>query len=110
MKNKYILPATAVLFIIEYIIFPMIILKFANTETINKVAFFIILSSVFFAFSTNLVVTYIYGRNITIPIMSIIISIALLFVFNKSVFIIIILIIIFSFIGYYLGTIFHKEK
>lgn len=109
MKRKYTIPLAFILFIIEYIAIPLAILKFTNIESINKAAFFIILSSIFFAFSSNLIFTYFLGKQIIFPISSAIISLGLLFIFNKSVLIIIGLIVIFSFLGYYLGSIFHKK-
>lgn len=98
------------IFIVSYLFIPLIILNYIDVNEINKVGFFIILLISFLSFSYNIIYSYIRGNNIIIPILSIVISILLIFIFNKSAIIIVIIVSLLSFLGYYLGNIFTKSK
>ena len=108
--NKKILPIITILYIISYIAIPLILINYMNDSNANKTALFIILLTAFCSFSINILFSYIFGKNIFFPIISVIIAFAMFIVFNKSVLIVIVIISILSFLGHFLGTIFTKRN
>lgn len=108
--NKKILAIATLLYVISYAIIPIIIVNYMTNDNITQAAFFIIMMTSFLAFAINILHSYLYGKNIILPILSIITSLAMLLIFNKSVIVIILLITIFSFLGYFLGNMFTRKN
>lgn len=109
LKLKDIFIMTLV-FITSYIIVPLFVVYYSDENNLAIYGFFIILMLVFLSFSSNLIYTYFKGKYIIIPLLSVIISISLIWVLNPTATFLVLLIAIFSFIGYFLGTIFSKKN
>lgn len=98
------------IFVTSYLIIPITILNYSSVENINKAALIIFLLTAFLAFAINIIFSYLRGKNLLIPLLSVAISLGLLVTFNNSAALLTIVITILSYLGYYLGTIFTKNK
>lgn len=103
MKIKNIL-LTIILTGITYYLAPLIFLHYNSDLT--KAGFLLILFFIFISFATNLLIAFFLERNVFVPIITSILSIPLLYTFNTSAVVLIVIITIFSFIGYFLSSIF----
>ena len=88
---------------ILYYVLPLTFLKFYN-GTSDKAGFILILAYAFFSFTATLVISYFLERSIFVPILSIIFSLPIFFIFNSCGLVIIMLITIFSFFAYALTS------
>lgn len=96
--------------ILSILVIPLLIIKVSTIENINKSGFLILLLVSFAAFSLNIIFTYFKGKDIILPIISSTTSLFLFLFFNKTAIVLIIMIVLFSCLGYFLGTLFSKEK
>lgn len=102
--------AAALLCIASYLVLPYLTLYFFPIEELNKAGFLIFTIVTFSSFAINIVITYLRGKDISLPIISSIISLPLYFLFNISALLLIVLIVLMSFLGYFLGGIFTKKE
>lgn len=106
IKDLFIM---TVIFVTSYIAVPIAILKFYKTEDGAKLALFIILTTAFLSFASNLLYAYIRGKYIFIPLLSIIVSGFLLALFNNTATMLILIISVLSILGYFLGNLFTRS-
>ena len=88
-----------------YYVIPLLFIKFYN-GTSDKTGFILILLYTFSSFAVTLLISHFFGRKIYTPILSIIISLPLLLIFNTSAIVLIIIIVVFSFISYLISGLF----
>lgn len=88
-----------------YYVIPLLFIKF-YTGASDKAAFILLLLYTFSSFAVTLLVSYFFGRKIYTPIVSIIISLPLLLIFNQSAIVVILVIILFSFLSYLISSLF----
>ena len=107
MKVRDIL-AVLIILCASFYLLPLIILKKFSEEELSKAAFLIMLIFIFISFAVNIMYVYFREKNILIPIITTLLVIPLVKIFNSSVIILIILVFIFSFLGYFLGKLVAK--
>ncbi len=88
-----------------YYVIPLLFIKF-YTGASDKAAFILLLLYTFSSFAVTLLVSYFFGRKIYTPIVSSIISLPLLLIFNQSAIVVILVIILFSFLSYLISSLF----
>ena len=88
-----------------YYVIPLLFIKF-YTGASDKAAFILLLLYTFSSFAITLLISYFCERKIYTPILSIIISLPLLLIFNTSAIVVIIIIVVFSFISYLISGLF----
>ena len=103
MKNKSLFITFFSAITLFYVI-PLLLINFSSTDNLNKYAFIIMLLVGFSAFAINLLYIYFVDKKITIPLIVTALSIPLIFIFNSSAFVLIIIIGLFSFFGYFAGS------
>ena len=86
-----------------YYLIPLLFIKYYNGAS-DKAGFTLILMYTFS--SITLLISYFCERKIYTPILSIIISLPLLLIFNTSAIVVIIIIVVFSFISYLISGLF----
>ena len=88
-----------------YYVIPLLFIKYYNGAS-DKAGFTLILMYTFSSFAITLLISYFCERKIYTPILSIIISLQLLLIFNTSAIVVIIIIVVFSFISYLISGLF----
>lgn len=94
----------------SYLLLPYLSLNFYSIEEMAKASFVILAITTFLSFAINIVITYLKGKYISLPIISSVVSIPLYFIFNASAIVLIVLVILMSFLGYFLGGIFTRTE
>ena len=102
--KKYLLLFFSI--ITTFYVIPYLLINFSNTENLNKTAFIIMLITGFCSFSINLIYSYYIEKSIYTPIITSLLSVGLLLIFNSSAWVLIVIIAIFAFLGYFIGNIF----
>ncbi|MDO4813655.1 MAG: hypothetical protein Q3988_01040 [Gemella sp.] len=96
--------ALTILFLSSYLLLPTIVLNY--NDDLSKAAFIILLLVAFMSFAINMLITYFKGKHIEVPILSVLLSLPLFYIFNKSAVVPVVIIAVLSFLAYFLGGIF----
>ena len=100
-KNLFILVFSTITL---YYIIPLLLLYFSSDEYIGKIGFIILLLVAFFSFAINLLYLFFIEKWIYTPVITSVLSVPMLYTFNSSAIVLIVLSLLFSFLGYFIGT------